>query len=245
MESLDNNHYISSVETKKQEKQKIKEQKEQEQKDKKMERDQKKMERDEKKLNSDQKKHDKQEKKTSIMDIDDNIDFMNMNSKDDESLDVKIQRSRAFKKLLRYKESFRDELEHIKINQKDSLEKINDSISLCQETLESTWVENTISDCIFQLLENIEPLSSKTKFDISGLSKVLQKDQKVKNLILQIGLKYGSICQISAEWTLLMSICASTYLVIVANGQAKIGIKNQEELNKSRESIHTFLNKKI
>ena len=242
MESLDNEHFISSVETKKQEKLKKQQEKEQEKTDKKMEREQKKMERVEKKLQTDQKK---QEKKTSILDISDNIDFMNMNSKDDEPLDVKIQRSRAFKKLLRYKESFRVELEHIKINQKDSLEKINDCIALCQETLESTWVENTVSECIFQLLENIEPLSRPTKFDISGLSKTLQKDPKVKSLILQIGLKYGSICQISAEWTLLMTVCLSTYMCIIGNAHAKVGVKTQDELNKSRESIHTFLNKKI
>ena len=56
-------------------------------------------------------------------------------------------------------------------------------------------------------------------------------------------MKYGSYCKLSCEYSLIMAICSSTYAVIMANNLKNIGLQNEESYNKSKESIHTFLNR--
>ena len=239
MESLDNNHFISTIEVIKNKKIEMKKEKELEQQEKKMERLEKKLEREEKKSLSIQNKKDKQ---TSIVNIEDNIDIMEIGV--EENLDQRTKKGRLVKKLQKYKESF-TELAHIKINSKESIEKLEELILESQQILETNWIDSFITESFHKILEQIEPLTLHTKFNIQNLSAILRKDEHFCHLMKQCSLKYGTFVHVSCEYSLIMSIIGTTYLVIVQNSMQKVGVKTNEELEKNRESIHSFLNKKI
>ena len=238
MESLDNQHFISTIEVNKNKKIEMKREKEREQQEKKMERMEKKIERDEKKAISLQ---NKKEKQTSILNVEDNVDIMEIG---EENLDQRTKKGRLIKKLQKYKESFL-ELSHIKINSKDSVEKLEELIIECQQNLETNWIDSFITDSFHKILEQIEPLTVYTKCNIKNLSATLRKDEHFCHLMKQCSLKYGSFVHVSCEYSLIMSIIGTTYLVIVQNSMQKVGVKTNEDLEKNRESIHSFLNKKI
>ena len=239
MESLDNNHFISAIEVIKNKKIEMKKEKELEQQEKKMERLEKKLEREEKKTLSIQNKKDKQ---TSILNVEDNIDFMEICVED--NLDQRTKKGRLIKKLQKYKESF-PELSHLKINSKESVEKLEELIIESQQILETNWIDSFITESFHKILEQIEPLTIHTKFNIKNLSVILRKDEHFCHLMKQCSLKYGSFVHVSCEYSLIMSIIGTIYLVIVQNSMQKVGVKTNEELEKNRESIHSFLNKKI
>ena len=56
-------------------------------------------------------------------------------------------------------------------------------------------------------------------------------------------MKYGAYTNISCEYSLLMAIATCTYTTILTNNMHSIGVQNQQHYEKSRDSIHTFLNK--
>ena len=239
MESLDNNHFISTIEVQKNKKIELKKEKEREQQEKKMERAEKKREREEKKSLSIQSKG---EKKTSVLNLEDNIDFMELDV--EENLDQRTKKGTLIKKLQKYKESF-PELAHIKINAKESPEKLQETITECQQILETNWIDSFITESFHKILEQIEPLTVHTKCNIKNLSATLRRDEHFCHLMKQCSLKYGSFVHVSCEYSLIMSIIGTSYLVIVQNSMQKVGVKTNEELDKSRESIHSFLNKKV
>ena len=238
MESLDNQHFISTIEVNKNKKIEMKREKEREQQEKKMERMEKKIERDEKKAISLQ---NKKEKQTSILNVEDNVDIMEIG---EENLDQRTKKGRLIKKLQKYKESFL-ELSNIKINSKDSVEKLEELIIECQQILETNWIDSFITDSFHKILEQIEPLTVHTKCNIKNLSATLRKDEHFCHLMKQCSLKYGSFVHVSCEYSLIMSIIGTTYLVIVQNSMQKVGVKTNEDLEKNRQNISAFLNKKI
>ena len=242
LNELNNENFISKIELEKQKKIDEKKEKEHEKIQKKNEKEQNKMEKEHEKI---QKKNEKEEKKNSKKDNED-LNFMDaVIDKDDLGENSNSKKNKVLKKLLKYKESFKEELVNIKINKNDTVEKLEETISQCQDILETTWIDAFLTDVFFQLIETVEPMTYQTKFNIRNLSKELKKNPQVTNLLKQCALKYGSYCQVSCEYSLIMAICATTYTTILANNMNKIGVQNQEQLDKSRESIHTFLNKKI
>ena len=241
LNQLNNENFVSKIELEKQKKIDEKAQKENEKMEKKQEREQKKMD---KMMIQEEKKNLKKNVKNEVVD-DGNIDFMDIGFEENDNLGDKSKKNRVLKKLLKYKESFKEELVNIKVNKNDSIEKLEASISHCQDLLETTWIDSFLADVFFQVIESVEPMTYQTKFNIRNLSKELKKNTQVTHLLKQCCLKYGSYCQVSCEYSLIMAICATTYTTILANNMNSVGVKNQEDLDKSRESIHTFLNKKI
>ena len=242
LDQLNNENFVSKIGLEKQKKIDDKKQKEDERLQKKQEREQTKMD----KMALQQEKRNLKQNVKEKVEEDGDINFMDIGfGEDDDNLGEKSKKNKVLKKLIKYKESFKEELANVRVNKNDSIDKLEATILQCQDLLETTWIDSFLADVFFQLVETVEPMTYQTKFNIRNLSKELKKNPQVTNLIKQCALKYGSYCQVGCEYSLIMAICATTYTTIIANNMHAIGVRNQEELDKSRESIHTFLNKKI
>ena len=232
MESLNNDNFVSKIKLDKDQKEKMKQDKQQEIIDKRNDRLQKKMEKEMEKASK-----VKKNKKENDEENDEENDTTDLGDLQNKSKICKL-----YKKIVKYKEMF-PELSMIKLNRNDSEEKMQNIILECQDILETTWIDSFLIDVFFHTVEQLEPITLRTKYNISGLTVELKKNEKILNLLKQCSMKYGSYAKLSCEYSLLMAICSSTYAVIMANNLKTIGLQNQEAYSKSKESIHTFLNK--
>ena len=77
----------------------------------------------------------------------------------------------------------------------------------------------------------IEPLTSNTRFNVTGLSSMLKLNSQFLNLTNRLILKYNLFSNTPIEYQFLMCISTSVYLTI--------------QMNKSKPAMEQFLNQKI
>ena len=100
-----------------------------------------------------------------------------------------------------------------------------------QDLLDSTQIDEYINDSIYHCIKMIEGFTSKTKYDITGLSSMLKMNENFDVMCKKLMLKYNCFSNTPIEYQFLMCISTSIYLSI--------------QMNKSKPAMEQFLNQKI
>ena len=131
--------------------------------------------------------------------------------------------------IYKYKELFKTELIEFEIKniKKCKIDKLKDYITEIQTIIELGCCDDFITESIFTVLQNIEPLCKNysSKYDITGLTILLKSNKEFNKLMKQMMLKYNCYNQTSVEFQLILIIISSVYLVTNKN-------KNQDKINK-------------
>lgn len=134
--------------------------------------------------------------------------------------------------ILKYKELFPSELQKFKIKKNSSTDELKQYILEIQCIIETSCTDSFILDSVYTAMSYIEPISSKTKYNISGLTLILKSNKEFNKLCKQLMLKYGCFSSsISIEYQTLLIIISSVYITITTNS--------------NRQSIEKYLDEKI
>ena len=124
------------------------------------------------------------------------------------------------------------ELKTFKIKKNSSIDELKKYISEIQCIIETSCTDSFIMDSIYTAMTYIEPISSKTRYNISGLTLILKSNKEFNKLCKQMMLKYGCFnSSISIEYQTLLIIIPSVYITITTNS--------------NRKSIERYLDEKI
>ena len=149
-------------------------------------------------------------------------------------------------KIESYKTLFPDKLKTFKYKKNCSVEEMHAILEEFEYILSISTVDEFLTDSIIQSIKMIEPLSSISKFDITGLAESLKANDKFYSLIKQLSLKYSSFLQLPPEYQLLI-VVSSSALFCVNTNKIKKNILKQELHNKLFEPIvpefHHHVNK--
>ena len=116
-----------------------------------------------------------------------------------------------------YMDIFPDKLKTFKYNKKGSVEYLNLVLEEMDCIVSMGNVDTFITDSILQTIKGIEGFSSRTKFNISGLSDLLKSQKKFKDLVMQLSLKYGNFMAVPAEYQLLIMVMTSAFICVQKN----------------------------
>jgi hypothetical protein len=100
---------------------------------------------------------------------------------------------------------------------------------------------NFVGDAITNSIQAIEPISSMTKYNISGLSILLKSNPEFIRLCKIMSVKYGSFVKTPPEIQLLFLIATMTYITVQKNNQSS---KLKEMLNEPYQPPQTQLKDK-
>ena len=218
LDSLQNNNYISKIEMEKQLKMELKEKDDIEKKNEKI-------------INKsikNEKRVLQQEKINKQKKIDEEI---NEDQEEEEQFLGKNRRE-LNNTILKYKELFPSELKKFKIKKNSSVDELKEYITEIQCIIETSCTDSFITDSIYTAMSYIEPITSKTRYNISGLTLILKSNKEFNKLCKQLMLKYGCFSSsISIEYQTLLIIISSVYITITTNS--------------NRKSIEKYLDEKI
>ena len=134
--------------------------------------------------------------------------------------------------ILKYNELFPLELKKFKRKKNSSVDEVKQYISEIQCIIETSCTDSFIMDSIYTAMSYIEPITSKTKFNVSGLTLILKSNKDFNCLCKQMMFKYGCFSSgISIEYQTLLIIISSVYITITTNS--------------NRKSIEKYLDEKI
>ena len=134
-------------------------------------------------------------------------------------------------KINKYKKLFKSELSDYKINKNASEDELKNHITNIQDLLDSSEVDTYINDSIFHCIKMIEPFTSKTRYDINGLSNMLKLNPQFNTMCQKLLLKYNCFNNTPIEYQFLMCISTSIYLTI--------------QKNQCKPALNEYLNQKI
>ena len=134
-------------------------------------------------------------------------------------------------KINKYKKLFKSELSDYRINKNASEDELKIHITNIQDLLDSSEVDNYINDSIYHCIKMIEPFTSKTRYNLTGLSNMLKLNSQFDIMCKKLMLKYNCFTNTPIEYQMLMVVSTSVYLTV--------------EMNKSKPAMEQFLNQKI
>ena len=134
-------------------------------------------------------------------------------------------------KINKYKKLFKSELSDYKINKNASEDELKNHMTNIQDLLDSSEVDTYINDSIFHCIKMIEPFTSKTRYDINGLSNMLKLNPQFNTMCQKLLLKYNCFNNTPIEYQFLMCISTSIYLTI--------------QKNQCKPALNEYLNQKI
>jgi hypothetical protein len=142
-------------------------------------------------------------------------------------------------KIKKYKALFKTELKGFKICKDQTEEQLNECIDEIQIKLQLGSIDGFILEGILQSLTYVETMSSKTKYNITGLSNLLKSNPQFNSLAKQLAMKYNKVSQIPVEIQLLLCVGGGAYMCVLSN-QNKPNIPPP-----SNQSVNDFLNQKV
>ena len=108
---------------------------------------------------------------------------------------------------------------------------LEEHITNIQDLLDSSEINNYINDSIYHCIKMIEPFTSTTRYNITGLSSMLKMNPQFDIMTKKMMLKYNYFTNTPIEYQFLMCISTSVYLTI--------------QMNQSKPAMEQFLNQKI
>ena len=196
LQDLDNDKYVSEVETQKQKKQSKKDVQEAEKEEK-------------RKLLFEiqqEKLKNIKEKKTEIKNTDDEYTVLNGKTKL-ESLHL----------IKQYILLFPEQLQDFKYKKTGTNEQLIEVLNEIRAIVEIGTVDSFIMNSVYDSILMLEPYSKPTKFNVVGLSNALKLNPNFNNLCKQVMLKHNMGSSMSPEMQLLMITTTTIYLTIQKN----------------------------
>ena len=215
LEEMQNDKYVNQIELDKQ----------QEKEDKKQDKIDKKQNRIDSKITKAQKNEEKQQQ------IQKKLEEKQENKINESTEIIGKNRRSLLNKINKYKKIYKTQLSDYKIMKNATELELQEHIKNMEDILDSSEVDNFINDSIFHSIKMIEPLTSNTRFNVTGLSSMLKLNSQFLNLTNRLILKYNLFSNTPIEYQFLMCISTSVYLTI--------------QMNKSKPAMEQFLNQKI
>ena len=152
-------------------------------------------------------------------------------NEDDETQFLGKDRRQLLNRISQYRELFPSELKTFKIKKNSSIEELQAYIIEIQCVIETSSIDTFMMDSIYTVMNLIEPITAKTKFNVRGLTDLLKCNKQFNSLTKQIFLKYGCYSNVGPEYQCLLIIVSSVYITV--------------NKNNNRSSIESYLNEKI
>jgi hypothetical protein len=134
-------------------------------------------------------------------------------------------------KIQQYKNLFPEELSKFKIKKNCSTTDLQLYLSEMESIVDTSSVEQFLSDSIVQCIKLTEGISSYTKYDITGCADLLKSNKQFHTLTKQMYIKYKVFDKVPPEWQLTILIATTAYIC-----------KNK---NAKKKEIENFLNQPI
>jgi hypothetical protein len=141
-------------------------------------------------------------------------------------------RREAISKLNQYKNLFPEELKKFKVKKNASLDELKVYLNEMECIVDTSSVENFMTDSILQCIRMVEGASSySNRYDIRGCADLLKSNKQFHSLCKQLYMKYKIFSKVPAEYQLLMLVSTTAYIC--------------NHKNRNKESLETYLNEPI
>ena len=121
-------------------------------------------------------------------------------------------------------------IQKFKIKKNPTVEELQSYLVECSAIVETSCVESFVTDSILASMKMCEVLSTRTRFNIKGLSDMLRKHPQFNTLCKQLYIKYKVFSNIPPEAQMGLLVATSAYICYEKNKQEE---RNQSLLNKS------------
>ena len=119
-------------------------------------------------------------------------------------------------------------IQKLKIAKTASVEMLAAALTECQSYIETSSIETFVTEAALQIISTGEQLSAHTRFNMSGLTKMLKENPNFNSLCRQLYLKYQVFSNVPPEQQLLLIVVTSAWVCIARNKQiAASGLNNQ------------------
>ena len=120
-------------------------------------------------------------------------------------------------KLHQYKNLFPNELKKFKIKTNSSPDQLKACLDEMEAIVETSSIDQFLTDSILQCIKLIETGTSRTKYNISGTAEMLKSNPQFHNLIKQLYVKYNVFSKIPAEFQLVLLVSTTALLCKTKN----------------------------
>jgi len=115
-------------------------------------------------------------------------------------------------KIQQYKSLFPDELGKFKIKKNCSAEDLKLYLTEMESIVDTSSVEQFLTDSILQCIKMTEGLSSYTKYDITGCADLLKANKQFHTLTKQMYIKYKVFNNVPPEYSLAVLVATTAYI---------------------------------
>ena len=124
-----------------------------------------------------------------------------------------------YAKINQYKLLFPDnrQLQKLKIKKNASTEELVLYLNECDAYISTSSVDDFITQSILQSIKITEYVSSKTRYNLTGLSDMLKSNIQFNSLTKQLYLKYKVFSQVPPEQQLLLIVATSAWICLEKN----------------------------
>ena len=120
-------------------------------------------------------------------------------------------------KLHQYKNLFPTELKKFKIKPNSSPEQMKACLSEMEAIVETSSVDQFMTDSILQCIKLVEAGTTRTRYNISGTADMLKQNPQFHNLIKQLYVKYSVFSKIPPEFQLILLVGTTAVLCKTKN----------------------------
>ena len=120
-------------------------------------------------------------------------------------------------KLHQYKNLFPNELKKFKIKTNSSPEQMKACLNEMEAIVETSSIDQFMTDSILQCIKLVETGTSKTRYNITGTADMLKQNLQFHNLIKQLYVKYNVFSKVPPEFQLVLLVGTTAMLCQTKN----------------------------
>ena len=124
-------------------------------------------------------------------------------------------------KIQQYKNLFPEELSKFKIKKNCSTSDLQLYLSEMESIVDTSSVEQFLSDSIIQCIKLTEGISTYTRYDITGCADLLKSNKQFHTLTKQMYIKYKVFDKVPPEWQLTILIATTAWMCKAKNAKKK------------------------
>jgi hypothetical protein len=124
-------------------------------------------------------------------------------------------------KIQQYKNLFPEELSKFKIKKNCSTSDLQLYLSEMESIVDTSSVEQFLSDSIVQCIKLTEGISTYTRYDITGCAEMLKTNKQFHTLTKQMYIKYKVFDKVPPEWQLTILIATTAWVCKTKNAKKK------------------------
>jgi hypothetical protein len=122
-------------------------------------------------------------------------------------------------KLHQYKNLFPNELKKFKIKTNSSPEQMKACLNEMEAIVETSSIDQFMTDSILQCIKLVETGTSKTRYNITGTADMLKQNLQFHNLIKQLYVKYNVFSKVPPEFQLVLLVGTTAMLCQTKNSK--------------------------